>query len=301
MGRIKRISFLVTAALMFFCLLLSSTDLIIKEDMAAVKKVSVYMVPVDSPYFTDMKKGILDTAIENRVDVDYVTTGRETDDFAQLKSEYESGSQAVILISDNPDKVRRYISENSKDGPVITVNAFGSSAPGVPDISFDIKGAAAELADTVQKEHGTEVKTILLTGEYEISEEVSRNLKKEFDERGMETVCLNNIDKKPLQCSKEEGNVVFIACSVLETERAAEYLEQKPLYGIGYSNQILRGIQEGRITGVEAFSVYSVGIYAMQQAIAVIEKNKVEDIVLPCKMITKENMEEEEEFLIPIH
>jgi len=32
-----------------------------------------------------------------------------------------------------------------------------------------------------------------------------------------------------------------------------------------------------------------------------IEKNKVEDIVLPCKMITKENMEEEEEFLIPIH
>ena len=42
-------------------------------------------------------------------------------------------------------------------------------------------------------------------------------------------------------------------------------------------------------------------VVAMQQAIAVIENNKVEDIVLPCKMITKENMEEEEEFLIPIH
>ncbi len=302
MKRIRRIGFAVTALLMLFCLMLSSSDFIIREEVAEVKKISVYVASADSPYLSDLKRGILETANESRVDVNYVTAvgSEKADILVQLKNEYEGGSQAVILFAENPEGVRQYVRQEPGYGPVITANSFGNGMPDVPDVSFDLEGAAKELADTIQREHGTEVKTVLLIGEEGISEEIGRNLKGVLEERGMEAVCRKGTEKQILQYGEEE-NAVFVGCWISQTEHAAEYLGQNALYGIGCSNRILNGIKEGRIVGVEAFSMYSMGIYAMQQAIAVLEQGRAADIQLSCKMITKDNMEEEEAFLTPIH
>lgn len=303
MNRVKRISFLVTAACMAFCLLLSATDLIIKEEVAGVKKISVYVASEETPYLVNLKRGILDTANESRVDVNYVTYpgGEEAHTFSQLQEEYEGGSQAVILFAEYPKEVRKLARRNLQRGLMVTANAFGSSVKGVPDTSFDVTGAAEELSDVIQKEYGTEAKIILLTGTEGISEEIGTILKKEFEEKGMETASQEGTAEKPGQHGKERENMVYVGCWIKETEQAAESLNGEALYGIGYSDRVLNGIKEGKIAGVEAFSMYAMGICAMQQAIAVIENGKAANIQLPCKMITKENIEEEEEFLVPIH
>ena len=80
-----------------------------------------------------------------------------------------------------------------------------------------------------------------------------------------------------------------------------EYLEGEALYSIGYSNKILEGIMEGRIAGVEAFSMYAAGIHAVKQAVYEIDRKNAEDVQIPCRMITKENMKEEQEFLFPVY
>ena len=46
--------------------------------------------------------------------------------------------------------------------------------------------------------------------------------------------------------------------------------------------------------------MYEVGVYAMRQAVAAAEKEKTQDIQVSCRMITAENLEEEQEFLIPV-
>ena len=67
---------------------------------------------------------------------------------------------------------------------------------------------------------------------------------------------------------------VFICSSPKITEEASDYLKSKNqvIYGIGYSDEVLQGIREGKVEGVMAYSMYSFGIYAVKSAIYSIER-----------------------------
>lgn len=303
MNRAKRISFLAIAAAVVILLLMSSTDLIIKEEEEEIKKISVFAVTDAGACLEDFKRGILEAASDSRVDANYVTApGGESgeDMIARLRREYDSGVQAVILFMENPEPIRKYARENGEEVPMITVNAFGSDNY-TADISFDAESCAEELAAEIQKKHGKGIKTVLLTGEEELSGEIGEILKQGFQRKAMEAECVELSPENIAKCLEAEEETVFVGCWITQTEQAMEYLEGEALYGIGYSNEILDGIIEGKVAGVEAFSMYAAGIYATRQAVSAINQEKTENIQIPCRIITKENMKEQQEFLFPVY
>lgn len=303
MSRAKKVSFSVTAVLVVFLLLMSSTDLIIKEEMEEIKKISVFAVTDEDAGMEDFKRGILEAAGDSRVDANYVTApgGELKEDLAaRLRREYDSGVQAVILFMENPELLRRYVRESGEEVPIITVNAFGSDDH-MADVSLDAESGGAELAEEIREKHGQETKTILLTGEEGLSGEIAEVLKKIFRKKKMKAECveLSQENIKRYQEAKEE--TVFVGCWMTETEQAMELLEGEELYGVGYSNKILDGILEGKVEGVAAFSMYAAGIHATRQAVYAIAHERTENIQIPCRMITKANMKEQQEFLFPVY
>ena len=100
---------------------------------------------------------------------------------------------------------------------------------------------------------------------------------------------------------KKQENPIWIGCWITETEWALKHMKKELLYSVGYSDEILKGMREGEVKGLAAFSMYAIGIHTIQQAAAAIEKEETRDVKVPCRIVTKENMNEEEEFLIPIH
>ncbi len=303
MSRMKRIGFFSTASAMLFCLLLSSTDLLIKEDVAEVKKISVYVACKEGPYLNDFKRGIQEIANGSRVDVNYAAaSGSESEDaLTQIENEFEGGTQAVIIFSDNPGSVRQRLKENKKIRPVITANAFDNGMEGMPDVSFDVREASEKLADAVQNEYGKKRKVLLLTGEEEISGEISQAVKEAFREKEMEAFCVKATEENLRKYKKKQENPIWIGCWITETEWALKHMKKELLYSVGYSDEILKGMREGEVKGLAAFSMYAIGIHTIQQAAAAIEKEETRDVKVPCRIVTKENMNEEEEFLIPIH
>ncbi|MCI9378968.1 MAG: hypothetical protein HFI06_10715 [Eubacterium sp.] len=300
MKRIKRIAFFITAMCMLFCLVLSSTDWVIKEEVADVKKISVCVALEERPGLESLKRGILETAGESRVDVNYVALPQEEITFSQISREYEGGAQAVIMLADQQQAVREYLSGERREGLMVTTNLFGGEK-GVPDISFDIQGAVQELAGMIQKVHGAAGHVILLTGDGGISKEAETKLKEQCRQKGIKAVCVEGTKENILQCRESKKDTVYVGCWITETEEAAEWLKGETLYGIGFSERILDKMKEGRIAGVEAFNMYAMGVGATRQAIAVIEGGCAKDIQIPGRLVTKENLEAEEEFLVPIH
>jgi len=303
MSRVRKWSFLVIAVLAVLLLLMSSTDLIIKEETEEIKKISVFTMIEESSCMEDFKQGILEAASDNRVDANYMTApagepGQEM--LARLKREYESGVQAIVLFTENTEQVHRYIKENGEKLPIITVNAFGGE-DGSANISFDAKSCAEELAEEIQKKHGRDARVILLTGETELSTGIGNVLKQFFWEEGMDAECMELSQETVRACRRAEEPMVFVGCWMTQTEQAMEELEGEVLYGIGYSMDILTGMKEGKVAGVEAFSMYAAGILAVRQAVSEIEQEKVGPVPVPCRLITKENMKEQQEFLFPIY
>lgn len=293
MSRIKRISFWVTAALVVIFFLMSSTDLILKEEVEQVKKISVFVAAEENSYRDNFKRGIMEAASESRVDVNYVKApaGQK-----ETRSRIDSDVQAVILLSEDE---RNDIGELAEEVPVITVNAFGSITDVAADVSFDLQEAAEELAEEVQKGRGERAEAVLLTGKDGISVQIGEALRQVFEDAGIEAVCMELSRSNIQSCSREMEAPVFIGCWITQTEQAMEYLDGETLYGVGYSNEILKGIREGKVAGIAAFSMYSAGIHAIRQAVSAMER-EMEDIRIPCRMITNENIEEQKEFLIPV-
>lgn len=299
----KRISFLVIAVLMVAFLVISSTDLLINEDGEVVKKISVFAVTDGNLYLEDFKRGILESAGESRVDVNYVTVSEaETEEeiIGHLRREYDSEVEAIILFMENPEVVREYLREKEDEIPVITVDMVEKEGYRA-DISIDGQSCAEELSEEIRREHGSGVRTVFLTGKEKISEDIGGILQQAFQEKGMTAECVELSQENIRKCRESEEETVYVGCWMAETEQAAEYLEREALYGVGYSNQILGKMLNGEVAGVAAFSMYEAGIYATQQAVRRIEKKKTEPVQISCRMIVKENMKEQQEFLFPVY
>lgn len=301
MSRFKRISFWITAVLVVIFFLMSSTDLIIKEEVENVKKVSVFVSAEEDSYLDNFKKGIQEGASDSRVDVNYVMVSTSEED-AMPRIERECGDdvQAIILFSENPQFVNWYMKDRKEKVPVITVNTFENASGSAADVSFDVQEAAEVLAEEIQKRHGEGAETVLLTNEESISGQVSQILLEIFEEKGLEAECTELSANNIRSYKRKSKEIVFVGCWITETEKAMEYLDGEALYGVGYSYEILRGIRSGEVEGVAAFGMYSAGIHAMHQAVSAMEAEP-EDVKIPCRMITEENIDEQQEFLIPVY
>lgn len=298
MKRIKRNSIFITALLAVLCGVLSSTDLLIREEVETVKKITVFTAADTDASLEYYKKGLMEAASESRADVNTVNLSSDEQELLfYLQREYDRSAQAVIVFTENRTALRQYLEETSGDVPVIMVQGFGDAQERQTDVSFDVEQAAQLLNEEIEKDHGSGTDITLLTGEKEISEEIAQILKPVLQDAGFETEIKKITDARK---KEPEENQVFVGCWSTETEQAAEFVEGGRLYGVGYSSEILNAIRQGKVAGVAAFRMYEVGVYAMRQAVAAAEKEKTQDIQVSCRMITAENLEEEQEFLIPV-
>lgn len=270
--RWKRISCLATVLLMALCFVMSSTDLILREEVEEVKKISVIVSARENSYLNNFKAGILEAAGDSRADVNYVMLPEgKQERAARIERELTGNAQAVILFAEDLENSEDYVSGKAEGLPVITVNTFGSVKGQTADVSFNLQEAAEELAAAVSEKEGDKRQIVLLTNGKGISGRISQTLARIFWEKGL-AVEVAEAEEEAIEKKREQDpEAVFVGCWVTDTEQALKCLDGAPLYGVGSSNEILRSIMEGNTEGVAAFGMYSAGMYAIQQAVAAME------------------------------
>lgn len=306
MEKMKKIGLFFVVILMIVFFVLFNTDVVINDGKEEIKRVSLIMAEKRGVDLDNFRKGIQEAANDDRVDVNYIVLDedeKEEDILMHLRREYEGGAQAMIILGEGDGALRRFFEEQNKSLPVVAVNTGEDYGEESVTVSFEMKETAKLLCKEIKSRQGEKSKVVLLTNGRRLTEQTCRILEESFQEMGIRTE-KSTMSEKAVQGYLEDSEeaLVFVACCASAAEEAAKLLEGQPLYGIGYSNEILEYIREKKITGVMAYSMYSMGIYAMQEAAKAIENGgKADKIMVPCRWITEENRKAEYEFLFPVY
>lgn len=298
MDRWKRGMLALVAVLMAIFFVLSSTDLLIREKQQEIKRISVIVPGEEASVWEDFRRGIQEAANEERVEVNYLALEEEEGTMTQtevIDRECQRGAQAIILSLKDRESMEQHLEGKEDMVPLVTVNSYGSFSCLAGSVLYDTDGAAKLLAEKVVEEQGSDIQVIFTRGESQISQMALTSLKDAFADRDVtiETSEGNN------------GKGILVGCSPRETEEllSEEWADKGwAIYGMGYSETLLKAVKDGSLQGVIAYSMYAMGVHALQEAVRAIEQGGSSDAVyVGYKWITKENLEEEQSYLFPIH
>lgn len=304
MRRAKKISIVCVGVLMIVFMFLAYSNLFGGETKKEIKKISVIGVKSKNSQAEDFKRGIEEAANAKRVDVEYFEVGEDYDTIKEyIEREIKNDSQALIVFSEKEEQILSYLKEENKKIPLILVNPGGTEERAVR-VWFDVQDMAENLTEKILEKRQAEEPVVYLTDEKEMSERMWDVFWETFQKRGVE------IEKKKMTLPNlaryrdRKQPAMFICSSPEITEEAADYLKSKNqvIYGIGYSDEVLQGIREEKVEGVMAYSMYSLGIYAVKSAVNVIEDKKVDYATkTECEWVTQDNIKEKYDFLFPIY
>ena len=302
----RKIGHVIVVALTLLFFVLSSTDLIINDDKEEVKNVMVITEEITGVEYQNFKRGIQESANKHRVNVNMAEIREnqsEEEILTHLQHEFDENVQAIIIQAECKEVIQKFLAQQEMPRPVIEVNSFSNYAGQVSTVMVDLKEAARLLAEKIEKDCGKDTEAVLLLCESDREKGIGNYLKTTFEEAGL-TLAEQTVSMGEALTITEAArtNRVYVSCCAAITEHAAKYLEDEVLYGIGYSDEVMKLLQNDEVDGIAAYSMYSLGIHAIHRAVEAIENGNPEESTLAeCRWITKENLEGEYEFLFPIY
>ena len=164
------------------------------------------------------------------------------------------------MFSEKEEQILSYLQSEKKKIPLILVNPGGTEEKTIR-VWFDVQDMAECLAEKIHQKRQEEEPVVYLTDEKEMSERMWTIFQETFRTKGWQSRKKSTLPNLAKYRDRKQ-QAVFICSSPKITEETADYLKSKNqvIYGIGYSDEVLQGIREGKVEGVMAYSMYSFGI-----------------------------------------
>ena len=277
--------------------LLSSTDLIIKEEEAKVHPISVIVEADSDDNYVNFRKGMDLAAVELNADVNFITLyekGNRRQQEELLKREQQDGSSALIVAPVNGEAVLAMQEENQLVLPLVFINseAVGEACPAAA-VTFDYFTMGENLGKEIAAVRSPNEKLYFLeneamsvagrkflegirSGAAEGSEgpaasyawapdaEKSKILEKLTEGR----------TQKIILVAPEPESLLEAAQMIEDTEGAEEWVAG--LYGRGSSVPILNFLDKGIIKGLCITDDFSAGYLSVKAAIELAEGGSVQ-------------------------
>lgn len=325
MSNKEKILWSVYAGVLVLLFLLSSTDVIIKEEEKKVYSISVIVSDTNDEYFTNFRKGMESAAEKMQADVSFITLYHGKSVYEQMdmiKREIKDGADAIILEPVNENMILKQLEElpvscpviwlGEKDGSnAITVSMHGNRFEEGSELA---KRAVESLKNVEELEEQLCIITegLDFSGNRHIYEGVTSVLEEQgisyqlFESRTAESI------RQKLERSGETGEMVrILALDTASLDTAARIAEENPeyeaslsgIYGIGCTMASLRQMERGRIDGVVVRNQYDEGYRSVYYAVTAAEKRqKRENIEMESYYIERKDLRDTqyEKLLYPI-
>lgn len=319
----EKLFLFVYAAVLVLLFLMYTTDWIIKEDEVSIFNVSVIVEDNKDDYYVNYKMGMEQAAIENNVDVSFITLYERNNTAQQeemLNREINDGAQAVVLSPVEPLRMISVLESKVNKVPVISINNELPASNVWSNIIADDFKAGKEMAENIISAENRDVSYYLFTEGLNFGSNINfyDGIKSVLDEAGREVTLVEeqlNYGYEGIMKNLIQGdcrNKVLIAIDAETLVRAASYIKEtgqeedlRPrLYGRGVNMQILNLVDDGIIDGISTFNGYDMGYLSMEKAIEAIQKKSVkETITLEHYFMKRQDIlkKEYEKMLFPIN
>ena len=277
--------------------LLSSTDLIIKEEEAKVHPISVIVEADSDDNYVNFRKGMDLAAVELNADVNFITLyekGNRRQQEELLKREQQDGSSALIVAPVNGEAVLAMQEENQLVLPLVFINseAVGESGTAAA-VTFDYFTMGGNLGREIATVCGPDEKLYFLENEAmsvagrKFMEGIRSGVAEGCEGTAASYAWTPDTEKTKILEKLTEGRTQKIILVAPEPEsllEAAQMIEDTEgaeewvagLYGRGSSVPILNFLDKGIIKGLCITDDFSAGYLSVKAAIELAEGGSVQ-------------------------
>lgn len=317
----ERMIWISYACFLVLLFLMSSTDLIIKEEKSGIYRISVIIEDNKDDYYANFRKGMDQAAIDYNIDVSFFSL-YERNQWEQQKElvtrEINDGAQAIVLTPADQIEIASMLDEIKTDVPFIVLNSYMSTGKVAANVSIDYYEAGRQLAEAVAGENapGTSVYlftegllygsnaryydgiiSVLQNREYKITlvEEASN-----YGYQGIQENLINSADGTQAAVALDSETLTQLA-QLAET--AQKTSGQIRIYGPGVTMKFLNYVDREIIQGLTVTSQYAEGYLSMEKAVEAVQKRSVKETLnLDHFYLEKEDIvkKEYEKILYPI-
>lgn len=323
----KKINFLwgLYGAALIILFLLSSTDLIIKEEEAQVYPISVIIRDASDENYVNFRKGMERAAMEFNGDISFITLyekGNATQQRELMRREQEDGSRALIVAPVDAGMVVDMQRENQLSVPIICINSEKESLSGLDNtavLTFDYYGMGIRMGEGILKDHPGKERVYLFCGEENNATDklFIEGLKKALASKGCVTLPFENTAEGNPELAlekvgeKEAGGIVMVVPDPERLLETAQFLSETDrlkvpvagLYGRGNTVPLLNYLDKGIIQGLCVTDDFSCGYLSVKTAVELSEKRSIKEVgYLASYDIRREDLRNEkyEKILYPI-
>lgn len=295
MTRKEKILWIFYAAVLVFLFLLSSTDLIIKEQKTEIYPLSVIIEGSGDEHYMNFRKGMDRAAIELNADVRFISLYEENDDQQQLEMmvrEQQDGARALIVTPTNEAAMERAISGLNLTVPLVLVDSDVASLAVSAVVTVDYFQMGQKLAKEVLRRHPDRPPVCFFQDgpKSDITARFEEGLRAVLVPAGYQPdVIIRQNDKTFLQAiegtadQKTDGAVVIAldqeslgeAASIL-ADSSTDKSGVKGLYGRGATASILNYLDGNVISGLCVTDGFCAGYLSVKRAVEAVTKQPTE-------------------------
>lgn len=319
MNKMKCVLGLVILLCLAALFVISSTDLVLKEQETPIYHISIIFNDVKDDYVQNYKKGIEQTFAEWTTDINYVTLYDRNDAAQQMElieREIENGADAIILFPVKSESMAAMLEKKSFTTPIVCVGAEMHSEKIVSSIHGDPKKSGALMALQIAADMGSKKRQVYLLmnqqerGDsmalqaemadcfaaeqipytsvlYDTEEELAANIKEIY-----------KTDRRACFVSMDTYTQDTILSSTTMVENSA-----CRFYSFGVTDRILYYVNNGDIEAAVVNNDFDMGYLSMKTAISLLRKEPVlTDITVESILVNKNQVydKKHEKILFPI-
>ncbi|MDD3251018.1 MAG: substrate-binding domain-containing protein [Lachnospiraceae bacterium] len=320
--RKEKILWVFYAAVLVFLYLLSSTDLIIKEQKSEVYPLSVIVEDVRDENYVNFRKGMDRAAMELNADVSFITLYEANDADQQLEMilrEQQDGARALVLAPVDEAMIEEELAQKRITVPLVLVNGELPVDRISAVITTDFYAMGQQLAAQVIRKHTPEIPVYLFSENHDnvVTRRFHDGIMAELNEAGYQTAWFQSREEDTFRKTIEElvypepRTAVIIALDQNSLARTAAILADSSvyfshiqgLYGRGTTPSILTALDRNLVTGICVTDDFSAGYLSVKRAVEAIGNQIIqEQTVLESYYIEKEDLRrpQYEKMLYPI-
>lgn len=293
--------------------LISSTDLLLKERETQVYNISVVVPDENDDCWGNFKKGMDKAAIEFNADLSFVTLyqrGQAGQQSELMLREIENGAQALVVCPADSAAIAENLEKSNITAPVIALHSNINSPQTKAYIGANRYDMGENLADAIILDSHdvsiTEVIAVSVPGGRGDAGETYEGLNAALSGSGFkirrEYALYDDDVTRILSAFRPDLGQVIVALDTLTMQiftSQVRLLEEsrQALYGVGCTNNILRGLEESAIRAVCVANDYDAGYLTVKTAVELLDRSKSagtgrfvsSSLIRPQNMYDKEN------------
>lgn len=311
------------ALLLVLLFLLSSTDLIIKEQENEIYRLSVIIEDSRDDNYVNFRKGMDQAALELNADVSFITL-YEKDNVQQqlelIEREQQDGAGALVISPVDENIISAALARSQISVPLLLLNTDLTGGHIAAAITPDYRAMGVKLAQEVMRNHARTI-PVYLFGEPErnvIAQKFEAGILSELKSQGYAVTVVERKEENDYRRAIEElvypgcKNVVIIALdstSLVDTASIladssvyASYVEG--LYGRGTNLSVLNYLDRDQVRGICVTDDFAAGYLSVKKAVDLMRNqgDRQRQIIQECYYIEKDDLRrpEYEKMLYPI-